>query len=332
MRDRIAFNGSMTISSDVSGQCTCQADLSHSERQYKAKIQQMALERNVKALERKAIVQNINHRKYALGKKTGLVRVRGRRIAPEKLSRWMRELATDVPPMSANSLSRKFIPTSILMVALTRATAIAIPSCISIRTDSSPEPSEICLNSIIEPQRLGTEVTADSDARSALLQRTPSHSSPLPGAEVTVPSDTSPALLQRINSYPSQPLDTEVRAPSDTGPTLLQETPSHSPQPLDIEVTAYSDTRPAFLQSTSSHFTRHLMKSQEGGSVFNDLRILLDLERNKPGDLHDDQWNPAVKQDIESLRILLDVTQNITVYNEAKGRQQWRLSLIALLI
>jgi hypothetical protein len=67
----------------------------------------MKLERNVKAKDRKAIVRHIQHRANAVGKSTCLVRVRGHKISSEKLSRWMREVATNQSSMLLPPLSRK---------------------------------------------------------------------------------------------------------------------------------------------------------------------------------------------------------------------------------
>jgi hypothetical protein len=79
----------------------------HSLRQYKSHIRQMKLERNVKAKDRKTVVRHIQHRTHAVGKSSRLVRVRGHKISSEKLSRWMREVATNQSLMPQPPLSRK---------------------------------------------------------------------------------------------------------------------------------------------------------------------------------------------------------------------------------
>ncbi|KAL9618251.1 MAG: hypothetical protein Q9160_007021 [Pyrenula sp. 1 TL-2023] len=183
-------------------------ELVANERQYKSKIKQMALERYTKASEREAIVRHVHHRKYVVGKYTRLIRVRGRKITTEKLSRWTTEVATDVPPMLPDSL---------------------------------PQPSEICSDPLVEPQLPCTKLTTDSDMRLPLLQS---------------------AL---VNS------------------------------------------------------SKHVIESQEAGSVFNDLQILLDPERNTREDSHGHQLNPAVEQDIVLLQNLMNITRRIVVYNEREA-------------
>lgn len=67
----------------------------------------MKLERNVKAKERKAVVQHIQHRAYAVEKKSSHVRVRGHKINRDKLSRWMKEVVIDQPSIYAIPPSRE---------------------------------------------------------------------------------------------------------------------------------------------------------------------------------------------------------------------------------
>jgi hypothetical protein len=69
----------------------------------------MNLKRNGKAGEREKVVQYIQHRANKVGKKSGLVRVRGHKINPEKLSRWMKEAAKNQQSMSTNPLSRELL-------------------------------------------------------------------------------------------------------------------------------------------------------------------------------------------------------------------------------
>jgi len=65
-----------------------------SERQYKAQIQRMKLEQNVKSEEQRVIVRHIQHRSKNLGKGSH-VRVRGHEIREDKLLRWLRDAPED---------------------------------------------------------------------------------------------------------------------------------------------------------------------------------------------------------------------------------------------
>ena len=65
-----------------------------SERQYKAQIQRMKLEQNVKAEEQRVIVRHIQYRLKNLGKGSH-VRVRGHEIREDKLLRWLRDASED---------------------------------------------------------------------------------------------------------------------------------------------------------------------------------------------------------------------------------------------
>jgi hypothetical protein len=67
----------------------------------------MKLERNVKSNERKAIIRHVHHRTVLAGKKASHVRVRGHKIDPEKLSRWMKESDIDQPCMPTCPSSRE---------------------------------------------------------------------------------------------------------------------------------------------------------------------------------------------------------------------------------
>ena len=69
----------------------------------------MQLERNAKVKEQKAVVRHINRREQA-GKKSALVRIRGHKIDPQKLSRWVRDaetIAEDRLSIPTRSPSRK---------------------------------------------------------------------------------------------------------------------------------------------------------------------------------------------------------------------------------
>lgn len=85
------------------------ADHGYSERQYKAQIQRMKLEQNVKIEEQRVIVRHIQHRSTNL-RKGSHVRVRGHEIKEEKLLRWLRD-AVKGPPRATMSCppSRKSI-------------------------------------------------------------------------------------------------------------------------------------------------------------------------------------------------------------------------------
>ncbi|KUJ18790.1 uncharacterized protein LY89DRAFT_717327 [Mollisia scopiformis] len=61
------------------------------ERQYKAKVLQMKLKRNVEASKRRVIVRHIQHRKQSSGKVTKLVRVQGHRKSEAIIQKWMKE-------------------------------------------------------------------------------------------------------------------------------------------------------------------------------------------------------------------------------------------------
>jgi hypothetical protein len=75
----------------------------------------MNLERNVKSNERKAIIRHVHHRTVLAGKKASHVRVRGHKIDPEKLSRWMKEGVMDRPRMPSSLSSRELALVLILI-------------------------------------------------------------------------------------------------------------------------------------------------------------------------------------------------------------------------
>ena len=84
------------------------------ERQYKAKILQMKLKRNVDAKERAALVRHIQYRKDILGKVTKYVRVHGHRKTQAKVQQWtkgypmMKGPAIHIPP-SRKSMSGRVV-------------------------------------------------------------------------------------------------------------------------------------------------------------------------------------------------------------------------------
>jgi hypothetical protein len=69
----------------------------------------MGIAKNVKAKEQNSVLRHIQHRTGVAGKKSNHVRVRGHKIDPEKLSRWMKEAGLDQPSVSTRPLSRKLM-------------------------------------------------------------------------------------------------------------------------------------------------------------------------------------------------------------------------------
>jgi hypothetical protein len=63
----------------------------HSERQYKRKIEQMKLKRNVEASKRLPVIQRIQYRKDILGKSTEYVRIHGHRKTQEMIQQWIKQ-------------------------------------------------------------------------------------------------------------------------------------------------------------------------------------------------------------------------------------------------
>lgn len=139
----------------------------YSLRQYKVQIQQMRIERNVKAQERKAIIKHINHRTHALGKKNSRVRIREHKMTQEKLYRWAKENLLDQPSISTAPPSREYLYKAF------RATLIilALPSCISIYTNSVYEAMKQASPLDSKHQRLASGFTNVSDMTSTLAQR-----------------------------------------------------------------------------------------------------------------------------------------------------------------
>ncbi|KAF4629078.1 hypothetical protein G7Y89_g9078 [Cudoniella acicularis] len=78
--------------------------LTATQRQYKAKIQKMKLERNTKPAERNKVVRHLLHR-VTMKKNNNQVRVRGHNISTEKLARWIKEAAITVPVNPPSPLS-----------------------------------------------------------------------------------------------------------------------------------------------------------------------------------------------------------------------------------
>lgn len=80
----------------------------NSTRQYKAKIESMRLQRNVKKKDQIAIIRQIYHRKNTIGKDTRYVRAHGHRVTEDKLQRWMKlhkiKLSNASRPLSCNSI------------------------------------------------------------------------------------------------------------------------------------------------------------------------------------------------------------------------------------
>jgi hypothetical protein len=135
----------------------------------------MKFERNVKANERRTIVQHIQYRKYAIGKESRHVQVRGHRITAEKLSRWMRETVVNHPPLLKCPLSRELMSNAPLIILHAILIIIAIPSGISIRTNSSPGSPTVISYTISEYQQPGIRSISQSDMTSAVIQRLFAH-------------------------------------------------------------------------------------------------------------------------------------------------------------
>jgi hypothetical protein len=85
------------------------AKLSYSERQYKAKILQMKLKRNVEEKYRKAVVRHIQYRKSAFGKVTKYVRVGRHRKTEATIQHWMKERPMNNLSLHGSPPSRKSI-------------------------------------------------------------------------------------------------------------------------------------------------------------------------------------------------------------------------------
>ena len=120
----------------------------------------MRLERNVKAKERRAVVRHIQRRANVAGKRSSLIRVRGHKVNQSKLSRWMKESLIDGVSESSASTSRL----SHNCVVMTGLIAIALPSCISIYTNSVYERIE-------QTSSDGNGSMTTIDTKSTLLQR-----------------------------------------------------------------------------------------------------------------------------------------------------------------
>jgi len=139
----------------------------YSLRQYKVQIQRMKIERNVKSKERKVVVKHIQHRAHAVGKKSSHVRIRGHQINQEKLFRWAKENLIDQPSMSATPpSSESFCDTCRITLIV-----IALPSCISIYTNSAREPLKEASLFSFEHRRLANEYTAATDIINTPIQR-----------------------------------------------------------------------------------------------------------------------------------------------------------------
>ncbi|CZR63154.1 uncharacterized protein PAC_13051 [Phialocephala subalpina] len=122
------------------------------ERQYKAQIKKMDLERNVKEEEQKAIVRSILHRTYVEGKNSSHVRVRGHKMALEKISRWMKDVVTDQPSMDAVPIS-------------------PLPSCISVYTNSPCGSPKLLSTALSEYQAQGLLSMSPKDMEITIMQR-----------------------------------------------------------------------------------------------------------------------------------------------------------------
>ncbi|KAE9380968.1 hypothetical protein N431DRAFT_137126 [Stipitochalara longipes BDJ] len=94
---------------------------SATERQYKARISKMKLERKCTIEQRKTILRHVQHRKEKLGKQSMYVRVRGHMLTQEKIARWLKE------PALAKALSR-VRPPSPLPTEISIRTAVHLSS------------------------------------------------------------------------------------------------------------------------------------------------------------------------------------------------------------
>ncbi|CAG8952002.1 hypothetical protein HYFRA_00000738 [Hymenoscyphus fraxineus] len=121
------------------------------ERQLKAKVQKMKLERNSKPGDRRAVVRHIQHR-MIINKNCGHVRMRGHEISAEKLSRWINEFAPQFSFMPARSPS-------------------PLPSCISIYTSSQLGSPELANTRLLAGTLPTTGMTKANDESSAVIER-----------------------------------------------------------------------------------------------------------------------------------------------------------------
>ncbi|KAF4637156.1 hypothetical protein G7Y89_g909 [Cudoniella acicularis] len=108
------------------------ATVNKDERQYKAKILQMKLKRNVEAAKRTALIRHIQYRKDTLKKATKYVRVHGHRKPQAMVQQWMKEYPmtkwpTPYPPpsplpsqISLRTRSRLASPTSSVLTVFNR--------------------------------------------------------------------------------------------------------------------------------------------------------------------------------------------------------------------
>ena len=127
----------------------------------------MQVEKNGKTEERKAVAKHIQYRAHAAGKKSSHVRIRGHKINQERLSRWVKENLMDKPsayptPPSRGSFCQSFHITLII---------IALPTCISIYTNSVCEALKQALPVMSERQKLVNRFTTASYMTSTLIER-----------------------------------------------------------------------------------------------------------------------------------------------------------------
>ena len=78
-----------------------------SERQYKAKILQMKLKRNVESNDRTTVVRHIRYRKDVCDKVTKYVRVYGHRKPEAMIQQWMKDYPMMAKPTTCRTSSRK---------------------------------------------------------------------------------------------------------------------------------------------------------------------------------------------------------------------------------
>lgn len=127
----------------------------------------MKIERNAKSNDRKAVVKHIQHRAHAVGKKRSHVRIRGHKINQDKLFRWAKENLMDKPSACPTPPSRGSFYKAFHIIL----TIIALPSYISIYTNSVCETQEQASPVMFGHQSLVNGFTTASDTTSTLVQR-----------------------------------------------------------------------------------------------------------------------------------------------------------------
>ncbi|KAE8452639.1 hypothetical protein EG329_013898 [Mollisiaceae sp. DMI_Dod_QoI] len=170
-------------------------------RQYKVQIQQMKLERNVKANERKAVVKRIQNRTHAVGKKSSHVRIRGHKINQEKLTRWLKENPMDLPSISATPPS-------------------PLPSCISIYTNSICGTLKQASLANLEHQRLVNRFMTASHMESTLAERLLKYA---PSPKHVIESQEARAVFNDLQLILSNDYTLEKRRGQNWNPSVKED-------------------------------------------------------------------------------------------------------------